>query len=124
MQNEFCKNFNSLFLLKAPELRFNEDEAYYGYIIDDNENKINTFPILEYEERYLSLNDAESYTYLSICSYGQCTGIVRIKSSALFNSSTFISKFGNKPFATFNDNSWAIFFTTIINYQIWITIIF
>lgn len=113
MQNNFCKNFNALFARGAPELSFSDDEMYYGYIIDDNENKINTFPILEYEERYLSLNDAESYTYLSICSFGQCTEIVRVKSSTLFNSSTFISKFGNKPFADFDKNSWAIFFTVI-----------
>lgn len=111
--NAFFQKLNSLFLLKAPELRFDEDEVHYGFVVDDNENKINTFPILKYEEIYLSLNNAESYTYLSICSYGQCTGIVRIKSSALFNSKTFISKFGNKPFASFNDTSWAIFFTVI-----------
>ena len=111
--NAFCQNLNSLFSIKAPELRFDEDEVYYGFVVDDNENKIHTFPILEYEERYLSLNDSESYTYLSICSYGQCTDVVRIKSSNLFNANTFISKFGNKPFASFNDNSWSIFFTTI-----------
>ncbi|MBQ7900694.1 MAG: hypothetical protein IJ365_01860 [Clostridia bacterium] len=111
--NAFCQNLNSLFSIKAPELRFDEDEVYYGFVVDDNENKIHTFPIIEYEERYLSLNDSESYTYLSICSYGQCTDVVRIKSSNLFNANTFISKFGNKPFASFNDNSWTMFFTTI-----------
>ena len=113
MQSDFCKNLNLLFSKHATGLRYVKDEANKSFIFDDNENKINTFPILKYEERYLSLNDAESYTYLSICSYGQCTGIVRIKSSAVFNSSTFISKFGNKPFASFNDNSWVIFFTVI-----------
>jgi len=111
--NVFGKNLNSLLSIKAPELRYDEDEVLYGYIIDDNENKINTFPILEYEERHLSLNDAESYIYLSICSYGQRTEVVRIKSNTLFNSSTFVSKFGNKPFASFDNNSWAIFFTVI-----------
>lgn len=113
MQSDFCKNLNLLFSKHATGLRYVKDAANKSFIFDDNENKINTFPILKYEERYLSLNDAESYTYLSICSYGQCTGIVRIKSSAVFNSSTFISKFGNKPFASFNDNSWVIFFTVI-----------
>ena len=113
MQSDFCKNLNLLFSKHATGLRYVKDESNKSFIFDDNENKINTFPILKYEERYLSLNDAESYTYLSICSYGQCTGIVRIKSSAVFNSSTFISKFGNKPFASFNDNSWVIFFTVI-----------
>ena len=86
MQSDFCKNLNLLFSKHATGLRYVKDEANKSFIFDDNENKINIFPILKYEERYLSLNDAESYTYLSICSYGQCTGIVRIKSSAVFNS--------------------------------------
>ena len=54
MQNNvFFQKLNSLFLLKAPELRFDEDEGHYGFVVDDNENKINTFPILKYEEIYL-----------------------------------------------------------------------
>ena len=114
MQNHnFCENLNSVFLKNAPELRYEVDKLHNGFVTDDNENKINTIPIPEYEDRYLSLNNSESYIYLSICSYGHCTDIVRIKSNALFNKSTFISCFGNKPFATFNNDSWHMFFRII-----------
>ena len=112
MQNDsFCNSLNSLFSLSAPELRFDEDDTYYGYVGDDNENKIHTFPVSEYEERYLSLYDAESYIYLSICSYGQYSEIVRMKSNDLFNPKAFISIFGNKPFALFSDAAWDMFFS-------------
>lgn len=113
MRKDFHQYLNLLFSKKAPELRYYEDELHKDFIIDDNENKINTFPVLEHEERYLSLNHSESYMYLSIRAYGQSTDVVRIKSSALFSKSAYISQFGNKPFAEFDDTSWEIFFTTI-----------
>ncbi len=113
MQNNFCKNLNLLFSKHAARLRYVEDEENKSFIIDDNENKINVFPIPLYEERFLSPNNSESYTYLSICRNGHYTEVIRIKSCALFNPSMFISQFGNKPFASFNDSSWTIFFKTI-----------
>lgn len=105
MQNDFCKNLNLAFSKHEAGLRYVEDEENKGFIIDDNENKINVFPILLYEERFLSPNNSESYTYLSICYNGHCTEVISIKSCALFNQRTFISQFGNKPFASFNDSS-------------------
>ena len=114
MQNsDFNKNLNLLFSKQKAGLRYVEDEANNGFIIDDYENKINTFPLLLYEERLLSPNNSESYTYLSICSYGQCTDLIRIQSCDLFKQTTFISRFGNKPFASFNGRSWSIFFDVI-----------
>lgn len=111
--NDFCQNLNSLFSIRAPELRFDEDEVLHGFVVDDNERRINTFPILHYEERYLSVNDSESYTYISICSFGECMNTVKIRSSELFTERAFVSKYGNKPFASFDNNSWEIFFTVI-----------
>ncbi|MBR2885036.1 MAG: hypothetical protein IKB93_09620, partial [Clostridia bacterium] len=113
MENSFYPNLNSLFSANAPELRFHANEASNGYVIDDNGNIINTFPMLEYEERHVSSNKSRSYTYLSLCSYGQRSEVVCINSPNLFKSSTYIELFGNKPFAMFDKKSWSIFFTII-----------
>ena len=83
MINNFSNNFNALFSKRAPHLRFEEDETLHGYVIDDKKRKINTIPILEYEERYLSVDSSMSYVYLHICSYGHQEETVCIKSSEL-----------------------------------------
>lgn len=110
MLNDFGTNLNSLFMQRAPNLRFEEDETLYGVVIDDKKRMINTIPILEYEERYLSSDSSMSYTYLHIRSYGHHEETVCIPSSELFNSKTFIRNYGNKPFADFDNDSWNIFF--------------
>ena len=110
MLNNFGNNLNALFSKRAPHLRFEEDETLHGYVIDDKKRKINTIPILEYEERYLSVDSSMSYVYLHICSYGHQEETVCIKSSELYNSKIFVSNYGNKPFAEFTDDSWDIFF--------------
>lgn len=110
MLNDFGTNLNSLFMQRAPNLRFEEDETLYGVVIDDKKRMINTIPILEYEERYLSADSSMSYIYLYIRSYGHQEETVCIKSSELFNSKTFIKSYGNKPFADFDNDEWNIFF--------------
>lgn len=113
MQNDFCKNLNLAFSKNEIGLRCVKGEEKNIFIIDDNENKIDVFPILWYEERYLSLNNSESYTYLSLCVNGQCTDEICIKSGKLFDIKTFVTQFGNKPFAAFAESSWDIFWGTI-----------
>lgn len=111
--NDFCSSLNSLLKKNNQELRYYEDESHYGFVVDDNENTINVIPILYHEERYLSSGDSESFISLALCSYGQCTEIIQIRSISLFEPSTYVSKFGNKLFALFDNNSWNIFFRII-----------
>ena len=107
------ENINSLLARKAPELSF-EESVFGDFISDKNANiQIHTFPILEYEERYISINESVSYTYFSLYYYGKCSEVVRVRSTALFNSNTYIEKFGNKPFVGFNQESWDMFFELI-----------
>lgn len=110
---EFFEKLNPLFSKEETGLRYYEDETHNGVISDENGNCLNTFPVLVYEERHLLLNDSESYMYLAIRSYGKTTDVVRIKSNALFNKNTYVSMFGNKPFAEFDERSWSIFFKLI-----------
>ena len=110
---KFSENINVLFAERAPELRFDEDEVLHGFIMDDCDHIINTIPILEYEERYLTATDSESYICLSICSYGRCMESVKIKSSTLFTENAFVSRYGNQPFSAFDKSLWEIFFKTI-----------
>ena len=79
--NDFGINLNSLLKKNNQELRYYEDEVHHGFVVDENENRINTIPILYREERYLSFGDSESFICLALCSCGQCTEIIKIKST-------------------------------------------
>ncbi len=113
MRENFCDNLNTLFKFNAPELRIDKDENYEYFIYDDKKNKIHTLPVLEYEERFLSQEDSECFLYLYIVSHGKYSELIKIESTELFKSETYIKKFGNTPFAAFSKASWNIFFETI-----------
>lgn len=112
MNNNFYDNLNSLFVAKSSKLQIVDDEVYHGIILD-GDNRIHTFPIVDHEERFLSAGSSESYTYISICSYGKPSEIVRLKSCSIFSSKTYRTCFGNQPFAAFDTYSWEIFFEAL-----------
>lgn len=88
-----------------------DTESYY--IRDEHGTRINTIPILEYEERLLSPNDSQCFISLSLCFYGQRSEIVRIPSSSLFKSNVYLNKFGGIPFAGFEKDEWGMFYDII-----------
>ena len=107
--NSFCDNLNKL--LETRKLTYSEEpELHYGIVMDQNENKIMTFPIIDHEEVHLFAKDCKCYTFLSICFEGTCSDVIQVDSGSLLQSRTWVSKFGNKPFADFNKTSWNIFF--------------
>lgn len=113
MQNVCSKNLD-LFSLKLENgLRCEKDEENSIFITDDNENKLYTFPLLCYEERLLTSNNAESYISISLFSHGKIIEKIRIKSSYVFEEKTYIKHFGNTPFLDFDGTSWTIFFKLI-----------
>lgn len=113
MQNKtFCEALNAMFAKYAPCLKAVDDNGFIQ-IIDNEDNKIDAFPILKYEDRYVSTNTSECYINLSLCYKGQCTEIVCIKSGKLLKLESYISLFGNKPFANFDGDSWNLFFEVI-----------
>lgn len=113
MQNKsFCESLNSRFEKYAPELMA-EDDVGNIQIVDDEDNKIDTFAILEYEEREIYSKISESYIVLSLYCKGERTESIRIRAVNLFNSATYVSAFGHTPFAEFEEKSWTIFMDVI-----------
>ena len=113
MKNDFFKDLNELFVKEAPDLKISEDDSHHYFVIDENETEISTFPILQHEERYIWPDNADCDIHLSVYYDGQCSDVLRMKASDLFNLNAYITKFGNKPFAAFTKNSWVLFFTVI-----------
>ena len=110
--NDFCEALNAMFAKYAPCLETVDDNGYIQ-IIDNEDNKMDVFPVLKYENRFVSANTSKCYIGLSLCYKGQYTESVDIKSGKLFKQETYISLFGEKPFANFNNDSWNMFFNVI-----------
>ena len=111
MKNNLSENVNSLFISQSLDLEFvEEQEKKQSYIKDEFGNRIYTFPILESEECFLKVDDSECVVRLSIITYGRSSKTIMMKSTEVFNSQSFIKKFGYKPFADFDKNSWIVFF--------------
>ncbi len=106
---DFKTNFNSMFEEQGLEIRFVEDESYDGVIVGED-HKLNAFPIVNKEEKMKYKNDNECYVIVSLCSRGEVTEAIKIKSTQLDKPESYISKFGAKPFADFNGNDWENFF--------------
>lgn len=108
----FCAALNSRFEKYAPELMA-EDDVGNIQIVDDEDNKIDTFAMLEYEEREIYSKISESYIVLSLYCKGERTESIRIRAVNLFNSAIYVSAFGHTPFADFGEKSWKIFMNVI-----------
>ena len=110
--NSFCEVLNSWLAKYTPWLKAVDDNGYIQ-IIDNEDNKMDVFPVLKYENRFVSANTSKCYISLSLCYKGQYTESVDIKSGKLFKQETYISLFGEKPFANFDNDLWNMFFDVI-----------
>ena len=98
--------------LSGSEYVLQEENGRF-FVTDGLETFLYTFCVPLEEERIIHKSYAETYIKIRLYDRGDFSEIIRVESTKLFSTNTFVSNFGLKVFADFKDSDWKSFFNVL-----------